>query len=223
MKASGHDPQPGVPSRTVVVMRCHVCNVAVGDGQRFCHECGESLDGVTNRTEPLEVVPGAGLAAPDHLAPIGTGARAGGWTGPGRRRRLAIPMVRQAQPQDDSVGVASLGAGPADLTAARVLARAGRARVVFEAESQVGRIANTIELDGYRFDLGGHRFYTKLRSERKHPERGPDQDGALSEHTVDGVVSTLALPELIHALDPPGLRCVTRRDDTASVTSACWR
>jgi len=38
-------------------MRCHVCNVAVGDGQRFCHECGESLDGVTNPTEPLEVVP----------------------------------------------------------------------------------------------------------------------------------------------------------------------
>jgi hypothetical protein len=32
-------------------MRCHVCNVAVGDGQRFCHECGESLDGVTNPTE----------------------------------------------------------------------------------------------------------------------------------------------------------------------------
>ena len=40
-------------------MRCHVCNVAVGDGQRFCHECGESLDGVTNPTEPLDVLPGA--------------------------------------------------------------------------------------------------------------------------------------------------------------------
>jgi len=40
-------------------MRCHVCNVAVGDGQRFCHECGESLHGVTNPTEPLEVVPDA--------------------------------------------------------------------------------------------------------------------------------------------------------------------
>ena len=34
-------------------MRCHVCNVAVGDGQRFCHECGESLAGVTDRTEPI--------------------------------------------------------------------------------------------------------------------------------------------------------------------------
>ncbi|MGB3736113.1 MAG: hypothetical protein WA964_14240 [Ilumatobacter sp.] len=38
-------------------MRCHVCNVAVGDGQRFCHECGESLDGVTDPTEALDVIP----------------------------------------------------------------------------------------------------------------------------------------------------------------------
>ncbi len=37
-------------------MRCHVCNVAVGDGQRFCHECGESLDGVTEPTETHDVV-----------------------------------------------------------------------------------------------------------------------------------------------------------------------
>jgi hypothetical protein len=56
---SRNEPQLGVPSRTVGVMRCHVCNVAVGDGQRFCHECGESLDGVTNPTEPFEVVPDA--------------------------------------------------------------------------------------------------------------------------------------------------------------------
>ena len=38
-------------------MRCHVCNVAVGDGQRFCHECGESLAGVTDRTEPITGTP----------------------------------------------------------------------------------------------------------------------------------------------------------------------
>ena len=37
-------------------MRCHVCNVAVGDGQRFCHECGESLDGVTDPTEKHDVI-----------------------------------------------------------------------------------------------------------------------------------------------------------------------
>ncbi|MFK7916926.1 MAG: hypothetical protein AB8G14_02520 [Ilumatobacter sp.] len=41
-------------------MRCHVCNVAVGDGQRFCHECGESLVGVTDPTEQHDVVAPAG-------------------------------------------------------------------------------------------------------------------------------------------------------------------
>ncbi|WP_420451843.1 hypothetical protein [Ilumatobacter sp.] len=37
-------------------MRCHVCNVAVGEGQRFCHECGESLRGVTDPTLPLDAI-----------------------------------------------------------------------------------------------------------------------------------------------------------------------
>lgn len=37
-------------------MRCHVCNVAVGDAQRFCHECGESLAGVTDPTELLPAI-----------------------------------------------------------------------------------------------------------------------------------------------------------------------
>ncbi len=32
----------------------------------------------------------------------------------------------------------------------------------FEADSQVGGIAKTVERDGFRFDLGGHRFFTKL-------------------------------------------------------------
>ncbi|BAN00550.1 hypothetical protein [Ilumatobacter coccineus] len=40
-------------------MRCHVCNVEVGEGQRFCHECGESLTGVTDATEELKVLPDA--------------------------------------------------------------------------------------------------------------------------------------------------------------------
>ena len=33
---------------------------------------------------------------------------------------------------------------------------------MFEADGTVGGIAKTVEFDGYRFDLGGHRFYTKL-------------------------------------------------------------
>jgi protoporphyrinogen oxidase len=54
-----------------------------------------------------------------------------------------------------------LGGGPAGLTAAYQLAKAGRPVTVLEAEDQVGGLAKTVEIDGYRFDLGGHRFFTK--------------------------------------------------------------
>ncbi|MGZ8702809.1 MAG: NAD(P)/FAD-dependent oxidoreductase [Gaiellaceae bacterium] len=62
------------------------------------------------------------------------------------------------------VGTAVLGAGPAGLTAAYVLAEHGVEGVVFEADGVVGGIAKTVEFNGYRFDLGGHRFFTKLPS-----------------------------------------------------------
>jgi protoporphyrinogen oxidase len=64
---------------------------------------------------------------------------------------------------EGSVGTAVLGAGPAGLTAAYTLARRGRPAVVFEADGVVGGIAKTVEFQGYRFDLGGHRFFTKLK------------------------------------------------------------
>jgi len=54
-----------------------------------------------------------------------------------------------------------LGAGPAGLTAAYELARRGEPVVVLEADDQVGGLARTVVRDGYRFDLGGHRFFTK--------------------------------------------------------------
>ncbi|MQA76505.1 MAG: NAD(P)-binding protein, partial [Solirubrobacterales bacterium] len=54
-----------------------------------------------------------------------------------------------------------LGAGPAGLTAGHLLARRGRAVQVLEASGQVGGLARTEVRDGYRFDLGGHRFFTK--------------------------------------------------------------
>jgi protoporphyrinogen oxidase len=57
--------------------------------------------------------------------------------------------------------VAVLGGGPAGLTAGYRLAQQGRPVIVFEAEDQVGGIAKTEVRDGYRFDLGGHRFFTK--------------------------------------------------------------
>jgi glycine/D-amino acid oxidase-like deaminating enzyme len=54
-----------------------------------------------------------------------------------------------------------LGGGPAGLTAGYLLGRHDRDVVVLEAEDQVGGLAKTVERDGYRFDLGGHRFFTK--------------------------------------------------------------
>ncbi len=59
--------------------------------------------------------------------------------------------------------VVVIGAGPAGLTAAHRLAAAGDPVVVVEADDVVGGISRTVERDGWRFDLGGHRFFTKVR------------------------------------------------------------
>jgi protoporphyrinogen oxidase len=57
-----------------------------------------------------------------------------------------------------------IGAGPAGLTAAHVMSRAGMAVHVLEADHIVGGIARTVEYRGFRFDIGGHRFFTKVRA-----------------------------------------------------------
>jgi protoporphyrinogen oxidase len=59
--------------------------------------------------------------------------------------------------------VLALGAGPAGLTAGYLLARAGKPVIVLESTDQVGGIARTDVREGYRFDLGGHRFFTKAK------------------------------------------------------------
>jgi protoporphyrinogen oxidase/predicted dehydrogenase len=71
---------------------------------------------------------------------------------------------RDAAEPVGSIGTAILGGGPAGLTAAFVLGRRGLPGAVFEADGTVGGIAKTIEFNGYRFDLGGHRFFTKLKA-----------------------------------------------------------
>ena len=59
--------------------------------------------------------------------------------------------------------VLALGGGPAGLTAGYLLAKQGKPVIVLESTDQVGGIARTEVRDGYRFDLGGHRFFTKAR------------------------------------------------------------
>ncbi|MEM9883262.1 MAG: NAD(P)-binding protein [Planctomycetota bacterium] len=55
-----------------------------------------------------------------------------------------------------------IGAGPAGLTAGEALCRGGRRPLIVEATGQVGGTAGTEVHDGYRFDIGGHRFFTKV-------------------------------------------------------------
>ena len=64
-----------------------------------------------------------------------------------------------------------VGAGPAGLTAAYELTKAGEAVVVLEADDVVGGISRTVERDGWRFDIGGHRFFTKVPGSRRSGTR----------------------------------------------------
>jgi protoporphyrinogen oxidase len=57
-----------------------------------------------------------------------------------------------------------IGAGPAGLTAAYELCKKGQPVVVLESDPRyVGGISRTVEYHGYRFDIGGHRFFSKSR------------------------------------------------------------
>lgn len=57
--------------------------------------------------------------------------------------------------------VVILGAGLAGLATGYELAKAGFMVTIIEKESQVGGLARTIEKNGFRFDTGPHRWYTK--------------------------------------------------------------
>jgi len=58
--------------------------------------------------------------------------------------------------------VVIIGAGPAGLTAAVEASRLGLPVTVLEKDRLVGGIARTEQYKGYSFDIGGHRFFTKL-------------------------------------------------------------
>src|SRR4051812_1030013 len=73
--------------------------------------------------------------------------------------------------------VVVIGAGPAGLTAAYELGKRGETALVLEADSVVGGISRTAERDGWRFDIGGHRFFTKVKEvESLWHEILPDED-----------------------------------------------
>ncbi len=78
---------------------------------------------------------------------------------PHRWTRVEDPSAVSVVAAYDTVIV---GAGPAGLTAAYELSRNGHSCVALEADPRhVGGISRTEEYRGYRFDIGGHRFFSK--------------------------------------------------------------
>ena len=60
--------------------------------------------------------------------------------------------------------VVIVGAGPAGLTAAYELCKASIPSVIIEKDDVVGGLSRTVNYKGYHFDIGGHRFFTKVEA-----------------------------------------------------------
>src|SRR5215467_10177527 len=72
--------------------------------------------------------------------------------------------------------VVIIGAGPAGLTAAYELAKLNLDPIVLEKGDKVGGLARTESYNGFYFDMGGHRFFTKVQEVKKiwHEVLGQD-------------------------------------------------
>jgi len=55
-----------------------------------------------------------------------------------------------------------IGAGPAGLTAAYEASKLSLQSTLLEADEQVGGLSRTVAYRGYRFDIGGHRFFSNI-------------------------------------------------------------
>lgn len=63
---------------------------------------------------------------------------------------------------EDKKQIIVIGGGPSGLTATYTSCKKNIPVVCFEADTVVGGISRTVKYKGYRFDIGGHRFFTKI-------------------------------------------------------------
>jgi protoporphyrinogen oxidase len=75
------------------------------------------------------------------------------------------PTAKKITP--DKKEVVIIGGGPAGLTAAYELCKLGLQPIVLEKENKVGGLSRTESYKGFYFDLGGHRFFTKVKEVKK--------------------------------------------------------
>jgi protoporphyrinogen oxidase len=80
------------------------------------------------------------------------------------------------QPQTSEKQVVIIGAGPAGLTAAHELAKLNLRPIILEKGDKVGGLARTESYRGFYFDMGGHRFFTKVQEVKRmwHEVLGQD-------------------------------------------------
>lgn len=83
---------------------------------------------------------------------------------PGLKLSLATSVRIRVMKDNLTNRVIIIGAGPAGLTAAYKLCQAGLKPIVLEKERAVGGLSKTVSFNDHRLDLGGHRFFTKVRA-----------------------------------------------------------
>lgn len=77
--------------------------------------------------------------------------------------RLVYYKPKEQQPEKlkPAEHVCILGAGPAGLATGHELATNDTKVTIIEKNDYVSGLCRTVEVDGYRFDLGGHRWFTQ--------------------------------------------------------------
>ncbi len=128
------------------------------------------------------------LGRAGRLRPAGLPQHLGAVSAVGARRRARQPgpalpagsggpLTCPFDGQREDAPVVIAAPGPAASPRPTSWSKRGEHPVVLEADDVVGGISRTVERDGWRFDIGGHRFFTKVPEvEALWHEILPDED-----------------------------------------------